>query len=506
MLARLDRTSLWIAGAAAAGLALGGIYVVLGSVLSHTGPAQASAAPLVQVDRPLTAHLVSHRTKAVEPEARGLLTFRGDASRSFYGVGPVPRAAPRILWRYPATGGMCMPSTDESGRKTWCGVGWTGQPNVVPRPGAGVELRFGAYDGAYHFLDAATGAELRPSLQTGDLAKGSASSDPDGYPLYYGGSRDNKLRVIALDRPEPTVLWSLDAYDSGRPVVWNDDWDGAPLVVGDYLIEGGENSWLYVIRLHRGYDGDGRVTVDPKVVASVPSWDEQLARQRPDKAFSIENSVAFRDGVVYFANSAGLVQGWDVSDVLAGGSTMRRVFRFWTGDDTDASVVIDEQGYLYVASELEKFDARSARIGQLLKLDPRRPRAPLVWSVPVRQIGFGGKGGIWSTPAIDRKLLYVATNAGGVLAVERATGRIRWRLPLPGPTWSSPVVVDGVLLEGDCRGVLHAYDVRDQRRAPRELWRLTLGGCIEATPAVWKGRIYIGTRGGAMYAIGATSR
>ena len=42
---------------------------------------------------------------------------------------------------------------------------------------------------------------------TGDLAKGSATSDPDGYPLYYAGSRDNYLRVVALDRPTPTVLW-----------------------------------------------------------------------------------------------------------------------------------------------------------------------------------------------------------------------------------------------------------------------------------------------------------
>jgi len=64
------------------------------------------------------AAVVVRRTKAV-PEPSGLLTFRGDASRSFYGVGPVPRAAPQILWRYPATCGMCMPSTDESGKKTF---------------------------------------------------------------------------------------------------------------------------------------------------------------------------------------------------------------------------------------------------------------------------------------------------------------------------------------------------------------------------------------------------
>jgi hypothetical protein len=505
--ARIDRSSLWIGGALVLGLLVGCGYVIVGAAISRARLQQAAAAPLVSA--PLAsgpranAPPVVRRLKraAAPPEPDGLLTFRGDASRSFYGVGPVPRTTPAVLWRYPPTGGMCMPSTDESGKKVWCGVGWTGQANVVPHAGD-TELRFGAYDGAYHFLDAATGTELKPALQTGDLAKGSATSDPEGFPLYYGGSRDNRLRVIAMDRTEPTVLWSLDAYDTGRPVVWNDDWDGAPLVVGDYLIEGGENSWLYVIRLHRGYDADGHVTVDPKVVASVPSWDAQLQRVRPDKAFSIENSVAYRSGVVYFANSAGLVQGWDVSDVLHGGTVIRRVFRFWTGDDTDASVVIDKEGYLYVASELEKFDARSARIGQLMKLNPRRPRAPLVWSIPVREIGFGGKGGIWSTPALDRELVYVATNAGGLIAVERSTGKVRWRLPLPGPTWSSPVVVDNVLLEGDCRGVLHAFDVRNQRSAPPELWDVSLGGCIEATPSVWKGRVYVGTRGGAMYGLG----
>ena len=30
---------------------------------------------------------------------------------------------------------------------------------------------------------------------------------------------------------------------------------------------------------------------------------------------------------------------------------------------------------------------------------------------------------------------------------------------------------------------------------------MTLGGCIESTPAVWKGRIYVGTRAGAVHAL-----
>jgi outer membrane protein assembly factor BamB len=437
---------------------------------------------------------------AINPDVPGITTFRGNLTRSYYGEGPVPRS-PRVLWRYPASGGMCSPSTDETGTHTWCGVGWTGQPNVIPGKGGRLELRFGAYDSKYHFLRARTGRQLRGDLVTGDLAKGSATSDPDGYPLYYAGSRDDQFRIVALDRGRPTVLWSLDANTSAPDPTWNNDWDGAALVVGDYLIEGGENSWLHVIRLNRGYDRRGKVRVRPKVVLTIPSWDAQLDRDAPGRHYSIENSVAFDDGVVYFANSAGLVQGWDISRVLRGGRRAKRVFRFWTGDDTDASIVIDENGHLYVASELEEFRPRSAEVGQLMKLDPSRRRRPLLWSVPIGA-GGDGKGGSWSTPALDRELVYVATNAGGLLAVKRDSGRVRWRIGLPGPTWSSPVVVDDVLLQGDCDGTLHAYDVSNQQRRPPELWEVTLGGCIEATPAVWKGMVFVGTRAGAMYALG----
>lgn len=436
----------------------------------------------------------------------GLTTFRGNATRSHYGRGPVP-SDPVVLWRYPTSGGLCSTSVDASGPRTWCGTGWTGQPNVIPREDGVLEVRFGAYDGRYHFLDGLTGEPVRPALVTGDLAKGSATSDPDGFPLYYGGSRDNLLRVVALDRRKPTVLWSLDAEASVPNPVWNNDWDGAPLVVGDYLLTGGENSWFYVVRLGRGYDDRGRVTVDPKVVLTVPGFDDQLLAALPDTDVSIENSVAFRNGVAYFANSGGLVQGWDVSRILRGGSRAERVFRFWTGDDTDASVVIDGEGFLYVASELERFNDRAAEVGQLMKLDPRRPRDPLVWSVPVTETGPGGAGGMWATPALHRNFLYQATNQGGLIAVNRETGKVAWRIALPGPTWSSPVVVDDVLIQGDCQGYLHAYDVRVPWKRPPELWSIRLEpGCIESTPAVWEGMIWVGTRAGGIFGIGDRGR
>jgi hypothetical protein len=296
--------------------------------------------------------------------------------------------------------------------------------------------------------------------------------------------------------------------------MWNDDWDGAPLQLGDYLIEGGENSYLYVIRLHRGTGSDGLVRVDPTIVTTIQGWDDQLLADlgTPDGPpsngpidtqwdVSIENSVAFRDGVVYFANSAGLVQGWDISDILHGGTVATEVFRFWTGDDTDASIVIDDQGFLYVASEYQRFDDRSKQVGQLMKLDPRNPTDPLVWSIPATEIGFEGAGGSWSTPALYGEYVYFTTAAGRVLEVERTTGRIVWQLQIGAPAIASPVVVDGTLLQGDCSGHLYAWDVRDPTIPPPLRWNLDLGDCIESTPAVWQGWLYLGTREGFLYGI-----
>lgn len=73
---------------------------------------------------------------------------------------------------------------------------------------------------------------------------------------------------------------------------------------------------------------------------------------------------------------------------------------------------------------------------------------------------------------------------------------------VPGPTRQSPVVVDGVLIQGDCRGVLHGYELADTTVDPPERWSVTVGGCIESTPAVWHGRIFVGARDGFFSVLG----
>jgi len=424
----------------------------------------------------------------------GLLTFRGNPSRSYHGSGPVPREQPKIAWQFPDAA-MCHPSSEFGETRTWCGMGWTGQPAVFERDGTRW-LVFGAYDAKVHFLDARTGERLLPDLETGDIIKGSVTVDPDGFPLVYAGSRDNQLRVIAIDGTEPRVLWSLDAR-SIEPRRWNDDWDGSPLVLGGYLIEGGENSQFHVIRLNRGYADDGSVTASPELVFHTPGWDDELLGAIGDSMVSIEGSVAVWNDTAYFANSGGLVQGWDLAPLRVDAAPTR-TFRFWTGDDTDASIVVDTDGFLYIGSEYERGTERSREVGQLLKLDPSRPDDPVVWSIATAHTD---KGGTWSSAAVVGDTVIWPTRPGTVYAVDRATGAERWTVDLAGPLMGSPVIVDGVWLQGDCGGVLHAFDVMDLHVAPRELWSVNPGGCIEATPAVWQGQIFVGTRAGWLYAL-----
>ena len=428
------------------------------------------------------------------PAAPGIRTFRGNATRTYYGEGPMP-TAPRVLWSFPETA-MCSESTEGEETKEWCGSGWTGQPAVFPKEGRPWVV-FGGYDRAVHWLDGVTGQRLRQDFVTGDLIKGSVTVDPDGFPLVYTGSRDDKLRVIAFDRDPTEELWSLNATDVS-PTMWNNDWDSSPLVIDDYLFEGGENSQIHVVKLNRAYGPDGKVTVAPELVWNAPGWDDQLLADIGDSQVSIETSVAIHGNTLYFANSGGLVQGWDISG-LALGFRPERTFRFWTGDDTDATIVIDGEGMLYVGSEFERFTPRSTEIGQIMKLDPSRPENPLVWSIPVQS---ARPGGVWATPALHGDRVYVPTDGGELFGIDRATGEIVWTKNLPGPVWQSPVVVDDVLIQGDCAGVLHAYDVSDPNVDPPELWQVEIGGCIESTPAVWLGRIYVGTRAGRFHAIG----
>lgn len=424
----------------------------------------------------------------------GLLTFRGNPTRTFYGQGPVP-SDPTVQWRFGQGDELCSFSTVGGESTKWCGTGWTGQPAIFDYADRRWVV-FGSYAPAVHFLDATTGERILADFGVGDLIKGSVTIDPDGFPLVYFGSRDGLFRIVSFDGESPAEIWQLSA-DAVDETLWNDDWDGVSIVVDDHLFVGGENSNLHIVKLNRSTGPDGRVTADPELIFFAPGWDEQLLSDLGDPNVSIETAITIVGDSLWFANSGGLVQSWDIGG-LRDGVMPTRTFRFWTGDDTDASIVVDDEGFVYVGVELERAFSRGVELGQLIKLDPRRPDDPVVWS---RDLHVRVPDGIWATPALHDDVLYVPTNEGNLHAIDRATGETRWQTKLQGPVWASPVVVDDVLIQADCAGILHAWDVADTNRAPIKLWTITLPWCVESTPAVWDGQIIVGHRRGELWAI-----
>ncbi len=429
----------------------------------------------------------------------GLTMFRGNPTRSFYGAGPVPDD-PVVLWRYPDSP-MCRSSSSGGETKVWCGMGWTGQPVVWERPDGVTEVIFGAYDGAVHFVNASTGRDLRPPFPTGDLIKGSVTLDPDGYPLLYFGSRDNKLRILALDREAPELLWSLDS--SEVPGIWNNDWDSNPVIVDDIMYEGGENGWFFAIGLNRDHLASGSVTVAPEILFMMPGYDDELL-SKSGRNVSIEMSVAVFDQRVYFANSGGRIVGLDVSRVRQGVAPV--VFDYYAGGDIDATMEVDGEGMLYVSIEHEPSEmgpvelSRNREIGQLVKLDPYTSGDPRLWGLDLTAGSVDA--GSWSTPAVHEGVVYLNTHLGELIAVDAETGDVLWSDDVGYHSWSSPAVVDGMLVTATCLGDVRAYSLADPR-LPTLQWSVDLGGaCLEATPAIWEGRIFIGSRDGFMRALG----
>ncbi len=478
------------------------VETTIPSTTSTTGPTTSTALTTTTTTIPerqpntVPGHTVGEPWGTVA----GLTMFRGNPTRTYYGDGDVS-SEPEVLWRYPESP-MCSTSSAGGETKVWCGSGWTGQPVVWERPDGATEVIFGAYDRAVHFVDAETGQDLRPKFPTGDIIKGSVTLDPDGYPLLYFGSRDNKVRVVALDRDTPTLLWSMDANEVNG--IWNNDWDSNPVIVDDIMYEGGENGWFFAVELNRSYDADGLVAVAPEKVLQMAGYDEELL-SKSGRNVSIESSVAVFEQRVYFTNSGGRIVGVDVSDVRNGVAPI--VFDFYAGGDIDATPAIDAEGNLYVSIEYEPTQmgaaekSRSLEVGQLIKLNPYADGDPLVWGVDLTVPGTADSGS-WASPALHNGVVYTNTHQGELIAVDGETGELVWSDEVGFHSWSSPSVVGDVLITATCLGDIRAYSL-DDPRSPEKLWSVDLGGsCLESTPAIWNGRIYLGSRDGYLRVLG----
>jgi outer membrane protein assembly factor BamB len=107
---------------------------------------------------------------------------------------------------------------------------------------------------------------------------------------------------------------------------------------------------------------------------------------------------------------------------------------------------------------------------------------------------------IESSAAIVDGTVYVGTQAEELIALELATGKLRWKYKAKGPIGeSSPTVAEGIVYVGDLSGVVHAVEAA----TGRGLWTFKTEMEIKASPIVIDGKVLIGSYDEHLYAFNA---
>src|SRR5438034_286351 len=107
---------------------------------------------------------------------------------------------------------------------------------------------------------------------------------------------------------------------------------------------------------------------------------------------------------------------------------------------------------------------------------------------------------IESSPAIADGLVFVGSAGGDLLAIDLASGKLRWKYATGSTIGeSSPAVAKGVVFIGDLGGTLHAVQVRDGSR----LWSFKTGGEVKSSPTIANDVVLIGSYDMHLYALDA---
>jgi len=446
-------------------------------------------------------------------EVEGVLTFRGNNMRdsASYGVANIREKKLERQWSF------------KTSSSTWGGgAGWTGQPSLIKWPASVkkfmnledkykkndnfIEVIYASLDGHIYFFDQESGIETRPSINIKNPIKGSVSLDPRGYPLLYVGQGIPEkgaigYRIFSLINMEQ--LYFIEGRD---PIAYR-DWgafDGAPLInkETDTLILGGENGIFYNVKLNTYFDEKtGELKINPKEIKYLYKIDGNSYQ-------GIENSVAAYRNLVYFADNGGSIQCVDLL-------TLKPVWIFNAGDDTDASLTIEVEKnipYIYTGNEVDKQGSKG--ISCIRKINGIT--GEVVFQNKYEAMSLIGEhavnGGVLATNVIGKKSIgnlviftiarYEEFNSGLILAIDKYTGKEVWRYKMPNYAWSSPVDFyddngKGYIIQCDSVGNMYLIE----GASGEVCFNINLGSNIESSPAIFNDSIVVATRGGEIHCV-----
>ncbi len=266
--------------------------------------------------------------------------------------------------------------------------------------------------------------------------------------LTYGGAPSRTNESFSTVMPPLKPMWEYDALAGIS---------GTPLVKDSVVIVGTLRGELHAINIATG-NRMGYAVME-SAVSGTPVWD---------------------GGYVYVACALG------TETLLC--MSLRDGMRRWTGKygpiETSPLVVGE---FLYVVTLdgvlecLKKADGLEFWKYELGEKDVRKP--------------------VRSSPATDGEVIVFGSDGGGIYAVERLSGKLRWEYQATTSIFATPVLSNGMCVVGAIDGVLYALDTRTGELR----WKYETGTRIFAPAAATQKQIFIGTADGKVTALSLES-
>lgn len=464
---------------------------------------------------------ISFGTGGEYTEVDGIITFRGNNFRdsASYGTAGLKNRKFGEYWTK-NTSALVAPDGEY-----WSGNGWTGQPLIVnwsketrqnmymeswaQEADHLTEVIYASLDGNIYFLDLKTGEETRPAMNLGYTFKGAGALDPRGYPVMYVGSGyDSKLgrsHAFIINLLDCSVMYTFGQQDPFSLRGNLSFFDSSPLVDAetDQLIYPGENGILYIIKLNTQYDAKkGSLSIKPdEPVRWHYSGNRSWYLGMEDSALIWKGYIFFttNDGYLFCLNLNTLETVW-VQDVL---------------DDTNCTPVLElEDGHPYIYTSTSfHLGWRSNTTAEIPVWKIDAETGEIIWSTSYQCRSVkGNSGGVQGTLALGKNdlkdLIFVpvaktpTVNSGKIVALDKKTGEEVWVLEDKAYAWSSPVAVydkkgKGFVITCDSIGDMYLLD----GKTGEVLDKMNLGSNVEASPAVYKNTLVVGTRGQKIYGV-----
>src|SRR3984893_15414660 len=119
-------------------------------------------------------------------------------------------------------------------------------------------------------------------------------------------------------------------------------------------------------------------------------------------------------------------------------------------------------------------------------------------AVPMLRWTYEAADAIESSPAIVDSVVYVTSANGDLLALDLASGKLRWKYASGGSTGeSSPTASASAVFFGDLGGKVHAVNIRDGS----PLWTFTTGSEVKSSPVLANDLLLVGSYDTHLYAL-----